>query len=149
MKTLFQVLSFAALLTLSACGAGADPAVGTWKLDKDATEPHFMAMLGEQMANAPAEMQDMMKQMLRSMEASMELKADGTAQIMTTTPAGPMGGQPEVKNESGTWKNDNGTITMTKEGEADPASGSLDGDTLTLKIAENGKTMTMVFARQK
>ena len=154
MKSVFQILSLAALLTLSACGAGADPAVGTWKLDATATVEGMRATMDKQMEGQPEEMKklaaQMMDTMVAAMKGSMELKADGTATGSMTMP-NPMGGEPSQSNATGTWKNENGSvsITMAEEGQdGETSSGKLEGDTLTMTEQQGGQEMKIVFKRQ-
>ena len=154
MKPLFQILSLAALLTLTACGPGADPAVGTWKLDNAATLETASKMMETQMEGQPDEMKkmaaDMMKKSIEAMNASITLKADGTASASMTMP-NPLGGEPMQNDATGTWKNENGdvTISMAAEGEEPEAQvAKLEGDTMTVTESKGGQEMTMVFKRQ-
>ena len=155
MKTLLQVLSLAALLTLTACGAGADPAVGTWKLDTSSTLEAAKAMMEKQLAGQDEAMKKMASEMMEkavgAMTGSLELKADGTASGSMSMP-NPLGGEPQKSDASGTWKNDNGkvSIAMAEAGkDADTMTGQLEGDTLKMTEQKNGQEMTIVFTRQK
>ena len=95
-------------------GGGGNPLVGTWK----ATSYNGQALDS-------------------SISVVATFRSDGTA---TTTMN--IGG--EVDTADGTWSAENGTLTVTSDGETDSASYSISGNTLT--ISDEQGTFTM--ARQ-
>ena len=138
-KPFASFLSVLALALLAACGGGSAAAVGTYQLDVDSM---FAAMSAE-MKGAPPEM---LAEMKKKMSGAIDLKADQTA-----TFAFDMGMPLAPKiNETGTWKLEGATLTMTtKKGDKDDVkSAKLVNGAITIEDEQGGKKVQMVFKKK-
>mgnify|MGYP006272503897 FL=1 len=103
-------------------------AAGTYELDNEAIQSDFQQRLDE-MEEGPEKIgAQMAAGMISSMQMTIALNEDGTASVNTT-----MMGQTD--QSPATWSISGETITLTvtpENGEPDTATGTLEGDTLTL-----------------
>jgi uncharacterized protein (TIGR03066 family) len=154
MKTLRNLATLAALsLVLLACGGASGPA-GKWDIDLKETMAAAEKAMNEQLAAVPAEQRAMVEQMMKpmldamkEMKGVLEIKADGSFTVDSTTPDG------KSSKVAGTWTLAGDKITMVgkEEGkeETDTIVGTLAADTITCEIGEGQQKGTMVFRRQK
>jgi hypothetical protein len=143
--------TFGSLLVLSlaaACGGGSSAAVGTYQLDKAGVKQAMQSMMTaddkKQMEAAPPETRkmadDMMNTVIDAMDATVELKSDGT--VTTTTKAG---------TESGTWKLEGDKLTLaTKDagGKEEMKTATMASGAFSFTEEQGGKKMTMTFKKK-
>lgn len=130
-----DLISLLVLPFLFACGGGS-PAVGTWKLESDAT----LDANEDQMANQPAAAREMMEGMFDEMSVTVTLESGGTMSGDMRM-RDPMSGEAQESSMEGTWELDGDELTLTtteRDGEEveEEGTATLDGDTLTMTTGQ-------------
>ena len=150
MNSIARLLLPIALLALVACGGGSD-VEGTWKLDSDALLADNEAAMNPEGVELSAEDQEMILGFFKQMDATLELKGDGTMSGTIKMP-NPLTGDAATSDMTGTWKLDGAKISMTSKdsdtGALETMNGTLAGDKITVIDDSDGQAMTMTFVRQ-
>jgi len=149
-KTLASFLFALSTCLLAACGGGGAAAAGAaaagvYELDKAAFKEAMLANMPEE-AKKEKMATDMIDGMVAAMNMSIELKADGTAQM---TNKGMPGKPDEV--ESGTWKLDGSKITFDtkdKDGKAESHTADYANGSITVEMAEGPQKMRLTFKKK-
>jgi hypothetical protein len=131
------------LLALSACGGGNSHAVGVYRLDGAAFAD---AMMGGAGANQP-EMKAIRDTMVKGIEGSIELKADGTATMRMKMS---MMGADRSDDSTGTWKLNGNAVSITakeKDGKEETRTATLADGALTFEEERDGKKVKMIWRR--
>lgn len=134
-----------ALVGFAASGCGS--VEGTYKLDKAATKKAMEASA----AKLPADQQAGAKlgeAMLDAMDLSLELKAGGKASMKSTMPnlfddKKP----PKTDEDTGTWKKDGDTITITGAKAKDSFTCTKKGSKLECKEPNSKEDFEMIFSK--
>ncbi|MFK7741427.1 MAG: lipocalin family protein [Planctomycetota bacterium] len=144
-KTLATLFCLLSMTLMTSCGAdAAASAAGVYELDTSAVKKAMEAELANA-SEAEKAMAPTMMKMFDSMKMSMELKADGTAEMKSS---GPMGDQ----TDTGTWKIDGNKISMTakgSDGKDETKTGTLEGGVITVNEEMGpGKTMKLMLRKK-
>lgn len=144
-KTLASFLFALSSCLLAACGGGSSAAVGVYELDKAAFKDAMLASMDAEAKKEKAAM-DMIEGMVAAINMSIELKADGSAQM--TNKGVP--GQPDDV-ETGTWKLDGSKITFdtkSKDGKAESHTAEYADGKITIETSEGAQKMRLPFKKK-
>lgn len=128
-----------ALAVVAAGLVGCGGVEGTYKLDKDATKKE----MDKEIAKLPADQQEMAKkfsEMDTGMDATLDIKKDGTASLKIT-----MGS--ENHEEAGTWKKDGDSIVLTPNGKSKSMTCTKSGSSLTCTEKHASGDQVTVFKK--
>ena len=144
---LLMIASMMCASLLTACGDPMEAAAGTYEMDRDAVKAAAKAHIeAEAKDDAAATLgAGMMMAMIDATSMTMILDADGTATMKTNMPG-------QAESATGTWERSGKSITLTvaSEGEKpEPVTGTIDGDTITLRPAEKDEMpFPLVFKKK-
>lgn len=150
LQSLLLVASMFCVASLASCGPSTSSVAGTYELDKVAVKAAMQAEIDKQKESGEEDPMAgfgaaMAMGMIDSMSITMTLNADGTATMLMQM----MG---DTESAKGTWTLDGNKITVTAaaEGETpEPATGTVSGDIITLKMPESGdQPFDMVFKKK-
>jgi len=147
MKKALFAFSLLSLSFVAACGGASSKAAGVYELDKAA----FRAAM---LANMPAEAQkepkalEMIDGMIKDMQVSFDLKADGTAAMNARTV---MFGKAQEESATGTWKLDGTKLTIhmkDKAGKEESKTVDYVEGSFTVEEEKGGQKMKMTFKKK-
>jgi uncharacterized lipoprotein NlpE involved in copper resistance len=150
-NSLVAIILLICVLSVNACGPSTSSVTGTYELDKEAVRKAMQAEIDKQKASGEEDPMGgfgaaMAMGLVESMTVTMTLNADGTAQMNMS-----MMGDSQAMDGTWTLSGANITVTAGPEGEEKkPATGTVSGDTITLKAAEGEEEMPfdMVFKKK-
>lgn len=147
MKKALLAFSLLSLSFVAACGGASSKASGVYELDKAAFRSAVMA---NQPADAPKDAKglEMLDAMIKDMQVTFDLKADGTAAMNAKTT---MFGKTQEESTAGTWKLDGNKLTIqTKDKAGKEESKTVDyvEGSFTVEEEQGGQKVKMTFKKK-